>query len=712
MLGLCVLLIDVSMVAYMWAWEVQVEGFWQTLTLLFASFWIVDILANFSTGYAVDGGVEMNPLTVAKRYVRTWFFLDLSCVLCDWTTLVVDFTSNTDSNRIITTALVAKVLKVAGMLRIFRVARVAVENRWIVRDQRVGAHILGLLCVVLWTNHLICCAFFGMGRLQHSDTGSTWLTEMLFRSDADRASFYTYSSAFHWSIAQVTLGSCEIAATNSVERVANIFMLLVGTVVSSTLTSSLSAAMIKIGLKRRERTKHMSDLRKYLRQNHIEARLAQRVEQQVRHRLRLKDHVADADVPALNIMSISLRQELHYATCERHLNTHPLFRLWSNLSVATAKTLCSEACNVVHFQSSDDMFHAGTETTEAYYIVQGGVNFFGQPEKMALSTGVGAGSWLSEAALWMHWIHVGTAITETDSTCLAVDADGVIASLRHRDVKEVVAAYAKLFYKRTLQAVPPLDFPTDCQVPATDFRSIVVDMPHEVRKLVGLVAIKQASTLKMFFKPWDLNKLKAEVISGQSVVLLAASGELERIAPVMCVSILRDDGSFLVQIAKWTNSQFVASGLLPGSKMLRGEAKESAVERILKTKVSFVAHHVSINHMESSTAQATSSTTKVPTTYLRTVCHASLRPSFAWVTCDVILPHLVESFPLDVVAEQRNVYLVKGTDSGSVLLHTWLHEHQFEWLKSPAGRDEMQGWVSSLKLEDTTEFCEGGSFVV
>ena len=54
-LGLCVLLIDVSMVAYFWAWDVQVEGFWQTLTVLFASFWIVDILANFSTGSVGEG---------------------------------------------------------------------------------------------------------------------------------------------------------------------------------------------------------------------------------------------------------------------------------------------------------------------------------------------------------------------------------------------------------------------------------------------------------------------------------------------------------------------------------------------------------------------------------------------------------------------------------------------------------------------------------
>ena len=574
------------------------------------------------------------------------------------------------------------------------------------KDQRVVLKLLVLLFLVLWVTHFICCAFFGLGRFTDSDTGSTWLS----RAGMDHDSFYAYSSAFHWSIAQLTLGACEIPPANSAERVFSIFMLLIGIVTSSTLTSSLSATMIKVGLRSKERQKHMGNLKRYLHQNKVDSRLAQRVEQQVRQRLSLKTHLADTDVPALDLMSTSLRQELHYATCERHINTHPVFRLWANVCTATAKTLCSASCRIVQLQSSDDLFIAGTMTAKAYYVIEGDLSYF-QPERAATPTDVGAGSWLSEASLWMHWIHVGTTITETDCLCLTVDADGVTASLRHRGVKQLVSAYAKVFYKRTVQSVPPLAFPTDCTEPAADFHSIVVELPHEVRVLVGLDAIKQASSLTMLFNPWNLANLKEEVTRGQCIVLLTAAGELERVAPVMVIRIVGDDGSFLVQLAKWTNNQFVATSLLPGNKMLRGETKEMAVKRILKTKLGFMCDHVLVSHMESSRAKATSNKTKVSTTYLRTVCHTTLHKSFAWAKCDVIAPHLMESFPPPVAEGRRKVYLVKA-DGGSVVLYTWLREHQFEWLTTPAGMDSMQAWLSSLGLEDTVEICEGGMFAV
>ena len=131
--------------------------------------------------------------------------------------------------------------------------------------------------------------------------------------------------------------------------------------------------------------------------NHIEAELAQPVEQHVRHRLRKRDQCGRSDVPVLGVMLSSLQQEPHYAMCERHLIMRPLFRAWSSLSVATAQTMCSEACKVAHLQSSDHLFRALTRMSEAYCVIQGRVSnhceFDTPPEPIDL----GAGCWLSEA---------------------------------------------------------------------------------------------------------------------------------------------------------------------------------------------------------------------------------------------------------------------------------------------------------------------------
>lgn len=286
----------------------------------------------------------------------------------------------------------------------------------------------------------------------------------------------------------------------------------------------------------------MDNLCRYLRQKHIEAGLAQPVEQHVRHRLRKRDQCGCSDVPVLGVMSSSLRQEPHYAMCERHLITHPLFRTWSGLSVATAETMCSEACKVVHLQSSDHLCRAGTRMSEAYCVIQGKGSCRCEFDTLSDAIDVGAGCCLSEAAVWMHRIHVGSAITETNCICLVVDAAGVVASPRHGHVKGSLLLTRRCSTRGPCRPCHQWRFrPIARCMPRNLSLSLVVDMPHAARVLVGLAAFRQACSLQWLFRLWDLAKLKSEVLSGQSMVLISGAGELERIPPVMGVRNFRDD---------------------------------------------------------------------------------------------------------------------------------------------------------------------------
>eukprot|EP00971_Amphidinium_carterae_P261948 5195798-Amphidinium_carterae.2 len=50
---------------------------------------------------------------------------------------------------------------------------------------------------------------------------------------------FTYSSSFHWTLAQITLGAMEINPTNSYERSFCVVLLLVGMIFNATIVSTL-----------------------------------------------------------------------------------------------------------------------------------------------------------------------------------------------------------------------------------------------------------------------------------------------------------------------------------------------------------------------------------------------------------------------------------------------------------------------------------------
>jgi hypothetical protein len=104
---------------------------------------------------------------------------------------------------------------------------------------------------------------------------------------------YTNVTTFHWAVAQLTLGSIEIVCANSIERIYNVFCMLIGLLFGSALISSLSATMVEIQTARKDQTQKLRVLRHYyMRENPIEAKLSNFVMRQVAKRVGLQPPTA------------------------------------------------------------------------------------------------------------------------------------------------------------------------------------------------------------------------------------------------------------------------------------------------------------------------------------------------------------------------------------------------------------------------------------
>merc|ERR1712203_930543 len=92
---------------------------------------------------------------------------------------------------------------------------------------------------------------------------------------------------------------------------------------------------------------------------------------------------------------------------------------------------------------------------------------------------MGTGTWISEAALWSNWIHVGSMTVQRTSRILTIKAEELIAivvdcnTTANGAFLNEVKAYGRRFHFRVISAVPPIvSWPTDLHVPDTGFADL------------------------------------------------------------------------------------------------------------------------------------------------------------------------------------------------------------------------------------------------
>jgi hypothetical protein len=654
MISFAVLLYDLIVTPYVLAWNVQTEGWLHATALGTALFWTLDLGLNFITGFFRDGEVERRPEAIVRHYLRTWFVPDVVVVSCDWLSLALTMGVGDDDGggagglKMLRFAKLGRALRIISMLRMVKAIRIVEEfvEKHFSEFCRMALKLLAMVCLALWLSHLVGCVWFAIGNLHYSDTREHWISSEF----TDRPLMYQYITAFHWSVAQVTLASIEPTGVNSIERAFAIVLLLLGLFVGSTLISSLSATMVELELASKDKTEKLRTLRQFIRENSLDRHMALLVQKQVVARLGKRDKLTDKDVPVLALLSSNLRTAVRFETFRQHLTTHPLFRLWAGLDMATTKRLCVDAMDFVFFRPKDDVFTAGSAADKAFFVVSSRLSYTQEPETSPVQerteTEVPQGRWLSEAALWAHWTHVGTAVAEGSCQLLAVAAERVFqAAQRYYLIRDITQEYCIHFHRRLVSSKPPsAPWPNDLQVPFTDYGDLVVSMTKPVQEAIGLQALLQAEamahrTWQLGRAPNTLEKLRGEVMTGKSTVVVNGQGEIERVVSVVALRIqqgdycLEDQPLQLVEIGRWNGTRIVPTCQLPGGKQERDELVGDAARRLMDSLLEPIVNRVKLVNMKRQVEWKESKEYGVRTKYLRTVCVATLEGDLDVPTC-------------------------------------------------------------------------------
>lgn len=121
--------------------------------------WTADVLISFLRGVTDRGAVHMRPTYVARKYLRSWFFLDLFVVVTDWILLLSKGLDDMELLRVLRGRVFFRFLRIVRLLRIIKVADQSSVLRLkeaVLNDHnKAVSSVLQLLFLVVMINHYV-----------------------------------------------------------------------------------------------------------------------------------------------------------------------------------------------------------------------------------------------------------------------------------------------------------------------------------------------------------------------------------------------------------------------------------------------------------------------------------------------------------------------------------------------------------------------------
>jgi len=398
---------------------------------------------------------------------------------------------------------------------------------------------------------------------------------------------------------------------------------------------------------------------------------------------------------------------------------HALFRAWADVEEEALRAVCQKCTRFYAYRPEDYVFLPGVEAEGAFFVVTGALQYhwmgnssIRHVEAEETTEIVHKGAVLCEAALWMHWFHVGVLESCVGTQLLHISAISLLKVLQtHPLVAKFTQQYGRAFFERTIGAKPPYaSWPTDLRVQGTEASDLMSDELSKklLQELSGSITDEQMTALQK-----ELDAEKCAIVRNDV-------GEIERVVALVVLRLTwPETEEILVQVADWEPGRSVKpTCTLPGCKRQRGEAPESALQRLMTKEMQPFTNLINFMwSLEENLDVQESARFGVRTRYVRTVQLGNLLPAAEQPELPVapyrsVIPE-AESRPSMTIVKTRSAssfsdfdwkeFLLKDilmVNNGDVIrLYSWLAISDFDHLSSPAGKDDLKAWIGELALD-------------
>jgi voltage-gated potassium channel len=345
---------------------IPLEGAWLVFDSFLTTVFAVDLIVNFFAPVMVDGQLVTDRKTIARRYLKGWFVLDVIATV-PWDLI---FGSAFGGLR---------------LLRLLRLAHIATFMKRVANANVINASVLRMAFLAFWITiftHWVACGWIVLGA---GNIGPEWR--------GDHVLFYIRS--LYWAVTTIaTIGYGDITPQTPVETVYTIFVEILGAGIYGYVIAIFASLIAKLDVARNHFTEHLEKINTFMRLRKIPPDLQARIRGYHEYLWNSRRGYDEAHVLADLPESLKLQVSLFL---NRHiLEKVPIFRGASDdLLQQIVLNLKPEV-----FTPGDYIFREGEIGTGMYFISRGSVEVVSKDGKTIFAT-LTEGNYFGEIALLM-----------------------------------------------------------------------------------------------------------------------------------------------------------------------------------------------------------------------------------------------------------------------------------------------------------------------
>lgn len=265
--------------------ELEQTTFITLLNNLADTFFLIDILVSFRTGYILKkyGNIiyHNQALDVGYKYCKGWFMVDILSVGVPYNLL----NNEGSSESVKQTATALGLLK---LLRLARIPRLLKRVLHVPLAWKLKVNLLNLVILYIFLCHLLGCGLLVLGRFlkygesipkECGDNGNetcTWTVNNGISNTKTQGDGTTYATAFYFSVTTATsVGFGDISATNFVEKFVLSMIMLSTMMVTTILFGSVVTIVDKLGDAKRRYDERTAAIEHFIESYHIEDEAAE-----------------------------------------------------------------------------------------------------------------------------------------------------------------------------------------------------------------------------------------------------------------------------------------------------------------------------------------------------------------------------------------------------------------------------------------------------
>jgi len=458
-------------------------------------FWPADIYLNFSTGFYLQGALQLSRKAIACRYIRTWFLFDLCVVSIDISAGLLS-TVEEESQEFLQSLRSARYLRILRTLRIFRILKAGkinllIENlvismgrQWLILAFTVGRMLLAIGMVA----HIMACIWFGLGQaVSETNGGGSWIDVLLIRNSTG---YVQYSHALAWILLPPAPPMVE--PDSGVEMMVCIFLFVMTVLVIGSALSILTGTLHEIRQVNNERSRKRRELRIFLQTKAVPTELLMRIMSYADYKMARQSPIGYDT----SLISPMLEAELATFQFGGNLQNHPFFQLTSTIFPQVFAEFCS-ALQKQFFSEGESVFSIGS-IAEMMYITSHGDFSIGEEDDTAVRSFTGAHNYFAEVALYVEAVtHQCTLAAHSFAEVFVLAGTKLAAVLANSPMcTTMFVEYANEYIRLYSDMVGRVDHPdalemeVTCAEKACFSNSFYLDLNVDERKILRTIDLR------------------------------------------------------------------------------------------------------------------------------------------------------------------------------------------------------------------------------